>query len=70
MVEQPVPKGLHPMEGTHGGAVHEELQPMGRTHVGEFHGELRPVGETPLGDPTLEQEKSVRKKKRQRQHLN
>jgi len=34
-VEQPVPEGLHPMEGTHAGAVREELQPVGKTPVGE-----------------------------------
>ena len=27
MLEQSVPEGLQPMEGTHAGAVHEELQP-------------------------------------------
>jgi len=43
MLEQPVPEGLHPVGGTHPGAVHEELQPMGRTHVGEVCGELSPV---------------------------
>ncbi|KAK4818051.1 LOW QUALITY PROTEIN: hypothetical protein QYF61_004578 [Mycteria americana] len=36
-----------PVEGTHAGAVHEELQPMGRTHVGAVHGELPPIGVTP-----------------------
>jgi len=45
-LEQPVPEGLHLMEGTHAGAVHEELQPMGRTHAGAAHGELSPVRET------------------------
>jgi len=29
MVEQSVPEGLHPMEGTDTGAVIEELQPVG-----------------------------------------
>ncbi|GAB0181827.1 zinc finger and BTB domain-containing protein 5 [Grus japonensis] len=43
MLEQSAPEGLHPMEGTHTGAVHEELQPMGRTDVGEVHGGLSPV---------------------------
>ena len=43
MVEQPVPGGLHTMEGTHAGAVREELQPVGRTHGGEVCGELSPV---------------------------
>ena len=38
---------LHPMEGTHTGAVCEELHPVGRTHVGEVCGELSPVRETP-----------------------
>jgi len=39
-LEQPIPEGLHPVEGTHIGTVHEELQPVGRTHV---CGELSPV---------------------------
>jgi len=43
-LEQPVPEGLHPVGGTHAGAVVEELQPMGRTHVGEVCGELSPMG--------------------------
>jgi len=42
-LEQLVPLGLHPVEGTHAGAVHEELQPVGRTHVGELCEELSPV---------------------------
>jgi len=46
MLEQPVPEGLHPMEGTNAGAVHEELQPMGRSHIGEVCGELSPVRST------------------------
>lgn len=29
-----VPEGLHPMEETHAGAIHEELQSTGRTHIG------------------------------------
>ncbi|GAB0180379.1 zinc finger and BTB domain-containing protein 5 [Grus japonensis] len=37
-LEQSGPEGLHPMEGTHAGAVCEEPQPMGRTHVGEVCG--------------------------------
>jgi len=45
-LEQPVPEGLHPVKGTHAGAVCEELQPVGRTHVGEFHRELSPMGGT------------------------
>jgi len=59
MLEQPVPEGLHPVEGTHAGAVCEELQDTGRTDVGEVCGELwRTVfGERDL---TLEQGKSVR----------
>jgi len=40
MLEQPVPEGLHPVEGTQAGAVCEELQPVGRTHVREVHGGL------------------------------
>ena len=46
-VEQPVPEGWHPMEGTHAGAVCAELQPMGRTHVEEVGGGWSPVGGTP-----------------------
>ena len=37
MLEQSVPEGLHPMDRTHTGAVHEELQLFGRTYVGEIH---------------------------------
>ncbi|OPJ83134.1 hypothetical protein AV530_010543 [Patagioenas fasciata monilis] len=44
------------MEGTHAGAVCEELQPTGRTHVGEVNEELFPLGVTLM----LEQRKSVR----------
>ena len=47
MLGQSVPEGLHPVEGTHAGAVCEELQLIGRTHVGEVHGGLSPVGGTP-----------------------
>jgi len=43
MLGQPVPEGLHPVEGNYAGAVREELQPVGRTHVGEVCGELSPV---------------------------
>ncbi|GAB0191968.1 EH domain-containing protein 4 [Grus japonensis] len=46
-LEQSVPEGLHPVEGTYAGAVREELQPVGRTHVGEVHGGLSPVGGAP-----------------------
>jgi len=42
-LEQPVFEGLHPMEGTHTGAVREELQPVGRTHISEVHGRLSPM---------------------------
>jgi len=42
-LEQPVSEGLHLIDGTHAGAVCEELQYMGRTHVGEISGELSPV---------------------------
>ncbi|GAB0187278.1 hypothetical protein GRJ2_001193100 [Grus japonensis] len=45
-LEQSVPEGLHLMEETHAGAVHEELQPVGRTHI-EVHGGLSPMGGTP-----------------------
>ena len=54
-LERSVPEGLHPVEGTHAGAVCEELQPVGRTHVGEVHG-----GVSHGRDPTLEQGKSVK----------
>ncbi|GAB0185918.1 zinc finger and BTB domain-containing protein 5 [Grus japonensis] len=46
-LEQSAPEGLHPVEGTHAGAAHEELQPMGRTHSGEVGGGLSTVGGTP-----------------------
>jgi len=55
MLEQPVPEGLHLVQGTHAGTVCEELQPMGRTHFGELCGELSPV----RGTFMLEQWKSV-----------
>jgi len=44
------------VEGSHTGAVSEELQPVGSTHVGEVCGELSPV----RGNFMLEQGKSVR----------
>ena len=47
MLEQPVPEGLHSVEGTHAGEVYDELQPMGRAHIGEVRGELSPMGGTP-----------------------
>ena len=31
MLEQSVPEGLHPVEGTHAGAVHRELSLLGGT---------------------------------------
>ncbi|GAB0183427.1 hypothetical protein GRJ2_000808000 [Grus japonensis] len=46
-LEQSAPEGLRFVEGTHAGAVHEELQPMGRTHVGEVCGGLSAMGGTP-----------------------
>ena len=46
-LEQPVPEGLHPVEGIYSGVVHGELQLVGRTHTGEVHGGLSPVGGTP-----------------------
>lgn len=51
---QPVPKGLHPMEGTQTGAVFEKQQPLERTHDGKIQ---RPVSR---GRDPLEQEKDVR----------
>jgi len=56
MLEQPVPEVLHPVGGTHAGAVHEELYPVGRTRFGEVCGELSPL----RGTFTLDQGKSVR----------
>ncbi|KAK4811059.1 hypothetical protein QYF61_016345, partial [Mycteria americana] len=47
MQEQSVPEGLHPVEGTHTGAVLEGLQPMRRTYVGEVNEGLYPMGRTP-----------------------
>lgn len=47
MLEQSVPGGLHPMEGTHTGAVNEELHLMGGTHFGAVNGVVSHVGETP-----------------------
>lgn len=29
-------EGLHPVEGIHTGADHEELQPMGKAHAWKF----------------------------------
>uniref|UniRef100_A0A8C0C1L8 Amyloid beta precursor protein binding family A member 1 n=1 Tax=Buteo japonicus TaxID=224669 RepID=A0A8C0C1L8_9AVES len=46
MLEQCVPEGLHPTEGTHAGAVREKLQPVGRIHIEEVHGGLSPMGGT------------------------
>jgi len=43
MLEQPVPEGLHPVEGTHAGTISQELQPVGRTHIRAGCGELSPV---------------------------
>ncbi|RMC00549.1 hypothetical protein DUI87_23165 [Hirundo rustica rustica] len=39
-LEQFVPDGLHHMETTSTGALHEKLQPMERTHFGEVCGRL------------------------------
>jgi len=47
MPEQSVPEGVHPMEATHSGAVHEELQPVGRTYTGAVRGGLSPVEDSP-----------------------
>lgn len=44
------------MEGTHAGAVHEELQSVGRTCIGKVHGGLSPTE----GTPKLDQGKRVR----------
>lgn len=40
-------KDCSPWEGTHAGAVREELQPVGRTHIGEVCEGLSPMGDTP-----------------------
>jgi len=50
MLEQPVPEGLHPVEGAHAGAVCEELHPVGRTHAGAVGEGLQPVGRTHVGE--------------------
>jgi len=47
------------MEGTHSGAVSEELQTMGRTRVGEVCGELSPVGGNPCWSKGRVQEEGV-----------
>jgi len=49
-LEQPVPEGLHPVEGTHAGAYHAELHPAGGTHAGAVCEELQPVGRTHFGE--------------------
>jgi len=59
-----LPEGLHPVVGTHAGAVHEELQSMGRTHTGEVRG-----GVSHGRDLTLKQGKSVKSTQRQKQHV-
>jgi len=70
MLEQFAGRACDPVEGTHGGAVHEELQPVGGTHAGAVREELQPVGRTRVaqvceelspvrGTFTLEQGKSV-----------
>jgi len=66
MLEQPVPKRLHPMRRTHAGAVHQELQSVGRTRVVEACGGLSLVGGTPcwsVRSPIL------RSKEQQRQRV-
>lgn len=40
-------EGLHPVEGIHTGADHEELQPMEKVHVGEVPGGLTATGGIP-----------------------
>ncbi|PKU43806.1 hypothetical protein llap_5872 [Limosa lapponica baueri] len=47
MLEQPVPEGLHPMEKTHTGPLHEELQSGRRTHIGRVHEGPTARGGTP-----------------------
>ena len=46
-LEQAVPEGLHPMEGTHAVAVHEELQRVERNCFRAVRGGQSPVGGTP-----------------------
>jgi len=46
-LEQSVPEGLCPMEGTHLEQFVKSCSPVGRTHIGAVHGELSPVGGTP-----------------------
>jgi len=48
MLQQSVPEGLQPVEGTHTEAVCEELELVGRTHIEEFCGELSPMRGTSL----------------------
>lgn len=50
-------RGCTLLEGTHSGAICEELQPAGRTRFGQAHGE-RTVSSG--RDPTLEQVDSVK----------
>ena len=69
MLEQSVPEGLQPGEGTLAGAVCEELQPMGRTHVGEVHGGLSPVGGTPWWSRGRVRSPRARRKEQQRQRV-
>ena len=45
-LEQSVPEGLQPIEGTYAGAICEELQLVGRTHAKEVCGGLSPIGGT------------------------
>ena len=46
MLEQSVPEGLHPTEGTYDGADCEQLQPVGSTHTKEVHVGLFPIDGT------------------------
>ena len=64
MLEQSAPEGLHPVEGSHAGAVCEELQTVGRIHAGEVHGGLSSVGGTSCWSRG-----SVRRKEQQREHV-
>lgn len=56
-LEQSVPEGQHPVEGTHAGALCEEHQPTGRTQFGKISGGLSCQWER---DPTLRQKKARR----------
>ncbi|KAJ7401339.1 hypothetical protein BTVI_97035 [Pitangus sulphuratus] len=51
--------GFVTVQGTHTGAVHEELQPMGRIDVGDVCGGLAPVEGTPCWSGEEHEESSL-----------